>query len=290
MIVDKHFDNTPDFEISYKKEPSTVKNLMHYHDGYELVLYVECDIECFVKNYNYKIVDSSLLFISPYDMHTFNYTLGTTYTRYVMYFHENFIQSILESQEIKNIINRLNNLQSQQITLNADTFIKISGLFSTMFKYSEDPKFPSNIKNVILKNYLSILLIEFSSLFSNNDTSPLPLQSKSSKLVYDIISYIDKSYANDITLDAIKDMLFIDKFYMCHLFKKTTGISIVDYIQKRRIIESQKLLINSDLSVIQICYDCGFNNLQHFYRIFKKHTNNTPAQYKAPYEHYKSSQ
>ena len=58
------------------------------------------------------------------------------------------------------------------------------------------------------------------------------------------------------------------------------GISLVNYLQYKRILEAQKLLLNSDMPIIEIGMECGFTSVQHFYRVFKKITGLTPKEYK----------
>ena len=67
---------------------------------------------------------------------------------------------------------------------------------------------------------------------------------------------------------------------VCRFFKSSTGITIFEYLNKIKIDYSCRLLLNTDLNVVDISYDCGFNNLSHFNKQFKKFINKTPTQYR----------
>ena len=134
----------------------------------------------------------------------------------------------------------------------------------------------------IIKGYLCVLLMEI--YLASAKTSIRLTLNKSLQLIHDIIKFIDASYMNEITLQTIVDKFFINRYYVCHLFKMTTGSSIIEYIQCRRVIEAQKMLLNSDISINDACFECGFNNLQHFFRVFKQVSNCTPGQYRVPNE------
>jgi AraC-like DNA-binding protein len=54
----------------------------------------------------------------------------------------------------------------------------------------------------------------------------------------------------------------------------------MEYVQYRRTIEAQKLLEDTDKDILSVYYDCGFNNVQHFYRVFRKISKVTPSQYR----------
>ena len=63
-------------------------------------------------------------------------------------------------------------------------------------------------------------------------------------------------------------------------FKKALDHSPIEYINKYRIKQALSLLEKTDLSVMEICLECGYNNLGNFLREFRKYTNTTPLQYR----------
>ncbi|HIS32771.1 MAG TPA: helix-turn-helix transcriptional regulator [Candidatus Limivivens intestinipullorum] len=95
-----------------------------------------------------------------------------------------------------------------------------------------------------------------------------------------ILVYINDHYSQQITLQDLEENFFLNKSYICRIFRKTMGISLVNYLQYKRILEAQKLLLNSDMPIIEIGMECGFTSVQHFYRVFKKITGLTPKEYK----------
>jgi len=99
-------------------------------------------------------------------------------------------------------------------------------------------------------------------------------------LVRNIIAYIYAGYMNEITLEQLENNFHMSRFHICREFKKTTGFSVVEYKQNRRIIEAQKMLESTDRDIIEICCDWGFNNLLHINRVFKKITGSTPYKYR----------
>ena len=68
------------------------------------------------------------------------------------------------------------------------------------------------------------------------------------------------------------------------LFKKAIGHSPIEYLNEYRIRQAKRLLEKTDLQVMEVCLECGFNNLGNFLQEFRKHTGTTPLQYRKQME------
>lgn len=94
------------------------------------------------------------------------------------------------------------------------------------------------------------------------------------------IEYIHKNYNKDINIDILCDYLKINKSYFCNLFKKTTGENFSYFLNLFRIEKSKILLATTNLSLLDIALEVGYNNQNYFTIVFKKITNQTPSQYR----------
>ena len=100
-----------------------------------------------------------------------------------------------------------------------------------------------------------------------------------SDTVVSIIIYIETNYMHHIYLDDIAQYIEYNRNYMCSLFKKDTGITVVDYLNYVRIRKACEYILYSDIGFSQICYRVGFLNLSHFNRTFKNLVGTTPSAY-----------
>ena len=82
----------------------------------------------------------------------------------------------------------------------------------------------------------------------------------SNKLICDILFYIDKNINNKINIQDIADIFFFNRFYIMKLFKKELGISINNYINLKRILNSLSDIKNTDDSYLTIALNNGFNS------------------------------
>lgn len=94
------------------------------------------------------------------------------------------------------------------------------------------------------------------------------------------IEYVHENYSQDITIDSLCNYLDINKSYFCSLFKKYTGNTFSYFLNHFRVEKSKKLLRNSNLSLLDIAIEVGFNNQNYYSMVFKKYTNMNPSKYR----------
>lgn len=103
----------------------------------------------------------------------------------------------------------------------------------------------------------------------------------SARLMADKIQmYICKNYSRKITIPELASLAAVSPQYLCSLFKKIMGKSIVDYINAYRIDRAKRLLLYTNLNITEIAIETGFCNSQYFNRIFIKLEKLTPGQFR----------
>lgn len=94
------------------------------------------------------------------------------------------------------------------------------------------------------------------------------------------IDYIYDHYKEDITLEDIANICSISPCYFSRVFKKELGVNFITYINKMRIDEAKKILINSNETINNISLKMGFDNCGYFIKVFKKIIGVTPKKYR----------
>ncbi|KUP22537.1 response regulator [Paenibacillus sp. DMB5] len=102
----------------------------------------------------------------------------------------------------------------------------------------------------------------------------------SNKKVKEILLYIRNHFNQEISIQHLADQFYLSPNYICQLFKKEVGETIVEHISRLRIEYACKILVETDLSIYQIGEKCGFQDYFYFTRIFKRHLKMTPSQYR----------
>ena len=95
-----------------------------------------------------------------------------------------------------------------------------------------------------------------------------------------VLNLISENYNKDLSLDDMADKAGMSPKYFCRVFREMTHRTPIEYLNAYRIDQSCTLLRNSDDSLINIAYNCGFNDFSYFIKIFKKYKGMTPHKYR----------
>lgn len=95
-----------------------------------------------------------------------------------------------------------------------------------------------------------------------------------------IYKYIQDNHHQKIKLDDAASIVNMSVISFSRLIKQRTGKSFIDFVNEIRLGIATRLLIETNKSIAEICFDCGFNNISNFNRIFKKKQDCTPSEFR----------
>lgn len=94
-----------------------------------------------------------------------------------------------------------------------------------------------------------------------------------------MVAYINENLAEDLTLDRLAEVCYISKSYLSHQFKQYTGLSIYQFIIKKRLTVARNM-IQEGTPVTEACMTCGFSDYSNFHRSFKKEFGVSPKEFR----------
>ena len=116
-------------------------------------------------------------------------------------------------------------------------------------------------------------------LLRNTQLSTLPFESSAKpNSLSQIHLYLRSRYQENITLDKLSKLFFLNKYYIAHAFLDKYGISIIKFLNTVRCTEAKKVLESTNLSITEIALSVGYNSSSHFTETYKKIIGETPAQ------------
>ncbi len=258
----------------------------HFHNEYEIIFveesfgkkFVGDRIEPFGKG-DLVLLGSGLPHFWKNDHVYYENDPGKIVKAVVVHFPGNFMESeINEFGDLTSVRNLLSSA-SRGIAIDAPDNIPIGKKVKKLLRVSGVARFLlffEILKDMAESEHYHLM----ATRGFENDLSQFEMQNR--RLIK-TLQFINRNYTNKITLEDVARKFGFNASYLSRYFKKNTGKSFVSYINELRINYACRLLIDNDLSVTQICYECGFNNLSHFYRTFKKRVKLMPKEYQKQY-------
>ena len=101
-------------------------------------------------------------------------------------------------------------------------------------------------------------------------------------IIQEVLAYINSNYTQQLKTEQLAKRFGISVSYLSHEFQKFTNRSVYDYILYRRVMLARQMM-NSDLSLNAIAYQCGFNDYSNFLRMFRKLVGVSPSYFRKNY-------
>lgn len=253
-------------EISYNEKGVDLKtSRKHSHSNYEIFISKSEGGTFVVRDKAYPLVANAIYFIDSFTFHYSNPFDTDNYIRTKIGFDNSFLM------ELNSLIDNIEDINS--LFLNTVMVLPskqdIKACDEALAKLSEDHN-----EHFTLNDLLIVLDIINIGIKNSSNTNI------SNTVIDAALRYIEQNYMHNITLDSISSTLFINKFYLCHIFKSITGMSIKQYLIEYRLSLAKKLLMETDESISNICNITGFNNTAYFSKIFREFENCSPTQYR----------
>lgn len=246
----------------------------HFHNSYEIIYVLEGKTQYLINNKSYIVRSNSLIFINNMETHNIK-VLEYPYKRYFILIKPEYFRSVINEPILSSIFKNRSDSFNHVIELSPGTVENIYGMIKNL--YDE-----LNEKGVFWEAAVKSSLYHlFIALYRNYNTYfPLNSLNGSMHTIVEIQKYVEEHYLEQISLEEISRLFFIDMYYLSRLFKTVTGFTFKEYLILQRISKAKDLLFHTNDNITQVCMNSGFCNVNHFIRIFKKYEGITPYQYR----------
>ena len=276
IVNEKNIYNI-DFELLYISKSeygNDWHSTAHFHPFTEIFFITQGQGIMEIDDVDVSIKEGDLIIINPNCPHTEKSSQNTSdYLKYIVFGINNLALASNPSSKFSSENKDLNLYKILNFNHDKDELLYF--LNSLMCEVEEKNK---NYE-LACKSILTLFII----YISRNAESNLIITDNPEKLNIECIkikNYIDSHYAENITLDILSNLSYVNKFHLVHLFTKQMGISPINYLINKRIEESKNLLTTTNYSVRDISTIVGFSNSSYFSQMFKKITGCSPREYK----------
>lgn len=251
------------------------KPFWHFHPEIELVYVNKGKGKRHIGNHLSYFNNSQLLLIGsnlPHNGFTDRLTISGTET--IVQFREEFLgQHFFNVPEMEAISNLFDRAKSG-ILFGVKTKQKFG---KRIEKLSEKEGFK---KILLLLEILHGLAKSEDYVILNADGYAFETEPQDSAKIDIIFNHINDNFKEHISLDEIADKVSMTVPAFCRYFKKVTGKTFTKLVNEYRVVHATKLLSESQMSITDICYECGFNNFSHFNKLFKEFTAKSASKYR----------
>lgn len=194
-----------------------------------------------------------------------------------------YFRSNVEVEYICLIINQNNLLNSKYRGILFNNRLPknetLKNFFEEMYSVSKSGEFGSDVKLLgIAYSFTAYLLQNFveESLTENE----YKIKRHRLKKINLILDYIHENYNSKMSTKNIAERFYLTESHICRVFKKELGVSPMDYLNSYRIDKASVILQTTDESIADIANKVGFENINYFYRLFKREKNTSPGEYR----------
>ena len=244
------------------------KNTMtfcHYHSNYELFFVASGTSEFIFPDCSYTLNKGDVLIIPPYTIHTSRYAISQTTYRLEVGFFPDALNTYY-----KTLMNSL--CKSKVVFIPSK---QQDNLYSLIKKLNKEVSRPDSYSVQLSHLYLSEILILLSRYGVTKSIDNAP-----TNIVQQVMNYIDNNYTKKINTTDIAKHIHVSERTLFHEFKKSTNLTINEYINSVRISHAEKLLKSSEYSIMEISSLCGFNDSNYFSTVFKKYKGVSPNNFR----------
>jgi AraC-like DNA-binding protein len=256
------------------------KSKWHYHNNFEISFITEGSGKRIVGDSIEEFQPGDLAFIGPNLPHVWIADKGTrmlsrrTLEMVFLQFNLNVLSDqLLKLPEFKNVKRALD-LSERGIQIIGDTLNQVSEVMLQLpyLKSFERMLHFFMLMDIIGRSKTNIQLASKRYLKVRFTTG--------NKRIAVIHEYLMNNYREEVNLKELAELVHMAEGSLCRFFKMNQGITIFEYLNKIKTEFACKLLMDQDLSILDVCFDSGFNNISHFNKQFKKIMGVPPSEYR----------
>jgi AraC-like DNA-binding protein len=275
----------PDFEeiLDLKKQSFLIKKVVrknrlslsaawHYHPEIEICYTKKSTGKRYVGNHISKYEEGDLVLFGSYLPHGFTTTEKTNQT--VLQFREDFLVQPTRPLEELSELKLLFKKAKRGLEIKGNTKIKVIKIIKRL-------KIKKGLKRYIL--FLKLLSLleksdEFIPICNSKYASTITITQLGRMKV--IFEYLESNYLKDITISDAAAIINLTDSAFYKFIKRHTKKKFTQILNEYRIEHATKKLINTNMTIAEVCFDAGFKNLSYFNRRFKDVQQLTPSQYR----------
>lgn len=247
----------------------------HFEYRFQVLLMLDGKTRYQIGERAYSLQRGDIVLLNTLEDHTLQ-VKRYPYRRYIFQVSPAFMHSEIQSPEILSLFVQKPENRQPVVHMDEDGFGKLCRICAEMLSESEQQN--SHYERVItadLNRFFVTILREL-----ERENKAVQKAGAGTVLSYQILNFLDQHFTEDITVEKVAEHFYMSRHYISHVFKKTTGSGIMEYVISRRINRAQMLLSETNLPVGKVAMECGYTDFTWFSRQFRRIVGQTPTHFR----------
>ncbi|MGN0205299.1 MAG: helix-turn-helix domain-containing protein [Coprococcus sp.] len=275
-FITRQYMISQDFEIYYYNDHNLSKVSLHSHDYYEFYFFLEGDISIQIGRETFPIRHGDILLVPPKVPHRpIIHNVKAPYRRFVFWISQEYCQHLMQLSPDYGYLIQYIQISKKYIFHNDRiSFHSIQSKILRLLEEVHSDRFGRDTQIFLCVNDLVLCLNRMI-----HERNVPRNRGKEQNLYQQITEYIEDHLDEDISLEKLADEFYVSKYHIAHVFKDQLGISIHQYITKKRLALCREAILGK-ASITEVCQTFGFSDYSSFYRAFKKEYGVSPKDYR----------
>lgn len=264
-----------DFECYHYLDAVPPNVDFHEHEFFEVFFFQSGNVSYNIEGRIYQLRPGDILLTDNRDIHKPEIRPGKPYERYVIWIQPDFLLRVNETgTDLSQCFTDASQRKYKLIRPESDVTTHLKGICEKMLRSRDEDAFGSG-------TLAYIYLLEF-LVYLNRAYFATPEEIRKdvteNEKINEVVAYINDNLTADLTLDQLAGACFISKSHLAHQFKTYTGLTLYQFIIKKRVTVARNML-REGAPVMEACMRCGFNDYSNFLKAFKREFGRSPKEF-----------
>ena len=255
---------------------------VHHHDFLELVFVIDGSAEHVLDGRTFQIKKGDIFFINNKSIHSFSIEEGKGMVFVNFCFLPEFLEEAITLEKIESGVLftlvepffRLEDNFMYKLNIADDTFYRLVHLALAIID-AYNRSYP--VKDASVTGLFRVFMMQIYAEYGKLGLERLAVFKRRDKIIREIMESIEKNFLLDVSVGDILQPVGLGRTRANELFRSIKGETIVRFMNRKRIEYAASLIRTTDLDILNVSIESGFNDLSYFNRMFKKFIGVTPS-------------